>query len=59
MGASGEGMIEIDTVFPEGSLVADALQSVSTGVSRGLKVTFVPDSSLGDGPLDTEVRINI
>lgn len=58
-GALGEELIDTDTVFPEGSLVADALHSVSTVDSHRAKVTLVSDSFLGNGPLETEMDMNI
>lgn len=42
--------MDTDTLFDEGSTVADALHSVSTVDSRRLKETKVSDSFLGDGP---------
>lgn len=59
MGAFGEGLIDTDTVFAEGSLVADALHSVSTVDSLSAMVTLVPDCSLGNGPAKTEMDMII
>lgn len=59
MGALGEELIDTDTVFPEGSLVADALHSVSTVESHGPKETLVSDSFLGNGPGETEIEYYI
>lgn len=39
-----------DTVFPLGSVMAEALHSVSTVESPTLKETFVSDCLLGEGP---------
>lgn len=59
MGALGEELIDIDTVFPEGSLVADALHLVSTVDSLSAMVTLVPDCSLGNGPVQMEMDMII
>lgn len=61
MGALGEELMDTDTVFPEGSLVADALHSVSTVDSPSAMVTLVPDCSVGTGPVKTamDMIINI
>lgn len=59
MGAFGEELIDTDTLFPEGSLVADALHSVSNVDSRRPKETWVSDSFLGNGPWETEMDVNI
>lgn len=59
MGALGEELIVTEIVFLEGSLVADALHSVSNVDSRMPKETFVSDSSCGNGPLETEMHVNV
>lgn len=59
MGALGEELMDTDTVFPEGSLVADALHSVSTVDSLRAMVTFVSDCSLGNGPVKSEMDVII
>lgn len=58
MGAFGEEVIETVSVFPDGSLVADALHSVSTVDSCKWKITFVSDSFLGSGPGKTNIDCN-
>ena len=46
--------MDTETVFPEGSFIADMLHSSSTVESPRFNVTLVSDSFLGNGPGETQ-----
>lgn len=58
MGAVGGGLIDTETVFAEGSAVADALHSLSAVESPNPKQALVSDSFRGRGPSEMDTEIN-